>query len=90
MEIKFKGCKHLNFSDNYNQCEKRSCMGLYVYWERGEIWLDGGSNPRDVQFCKQRGRLNMKSACLMGSGECSDYEDCEHIVEVENVDGSDE
>ena len=83
-EIKFKGCKHLDFSDNYTNCKKRASVAdLYAYWERGEVWTDGGTNPRDVQFCKKRGRLNFKSACVHGCAECSDYEECEHKVIVE-------
>ena len=58
-EIKFNGCKHLDFSDSYNHCKKRPAMAdLYAYWERGEVWTDNGSNPRDVQFCKRRGRVS--------------------------------
>ena len=74
-EVTFRCCKYLDHDEShYNQCKLKAIPhNLGVYFERGEVWTEGG-NPRDVQFCKKRGRLNMKTACLDYLGECSDYE----------------
>lgn len=82
-KVTFNCCKHLNHTKGqYKQCSLKDFRGLYVYWERGEVWTDGG-NRRDVQFCSKRGRLNYKSACIEGCGECSDYDNEERTVEIE-------
>ena len=54
--------------------------------ESGDIWTDKGRNPRDVQFCSKRGRLNYKSACIEGCAECSDYENEERTVKTKCFD----
>ena len=84
MNISFDCCKYLDHTkSHYTQCTLKNCHSLYVYWERGEVWTDGGRNPRDVQFCSKRGRLNYKSACIEGCNECSDYENEKRTVEIE-------
>lgn len=85
MEIKFRCCKYLNHNKgNYRHCKLVNFHNTFVYWERGEVWTDGGRNPRDVQFCSKRGRLNFKTTCIAdGGGECSLYDEEERIVEVE-------
>jgi len=84
MDITFKCCKHLDHTKGrYGDCKLKDCHGIFVYWERGETWTEGGRNPRDVQFCSRRGRLNFKSACIASrGGECSDYDEEERTVEV--------
>ena len=82
--VRFKCCKHLDHDvNNYTGCILKSCRGHFVYWERGPIWADYADAPIDVQFCKKRGRLNFKSACISGGGgECSHYSEEERIVTV--------
>lgn len=83
-KITFNCCKYLNHTkDHYTQCTLKNCNNLYVYWERGKVWTDGGRNPRDVQFCNKRGRLNYKSACIEGCSECSDYENEERTIKID-------
>lgn len=75
--MKFRGCKHLSFEDNYSQCEK-VIMEDHVCWERT---FAEGDMPKFVQFCKLRGRLNSHSDCIGHCNRrCSDYEDVEHEV----------
>ncbi len=81
--VTFNCCKHLDHTEgNYVNCVLKNCMDWYVYWERGEAWTEGGRNPRDVQFCSKRGRLNYKSACIEGCAECLDYEDEQRTIEI--------
>lgn len=84
--ITFSCCKFLNHTkDSYIDCQLKGLKNICAYWERGEMWTDGGRNPRDVQFCSQRGRLNFKTACIAGGGgECSDYREEERTVEVDD------
>jgi hypothetical protein len=85
-KVTFCCCKHLDHAkEHYPSCKLKIFHKLFAYWERDEIWLDGGSNPRDVQFCNRRGRLNYKSACMYGCAECSDYENEERTVEIDDV-----
>lgn len=83
--ITFKCCKHLIHTKGiFTQCTLKSCVGMYPYWERGKMYTEGG-NPRDVQFCNLRGRLNFKSACMGDDGgECSDYAWEERTVVTED------
>jgi hypothetical protein len=83
--LTFRCCKFLNHTKGqYTECTLKDYKGVFAYWERGEIWTDGGRNPRDVQFCSRRGRLNFKTACIEGGGgECSDYDEEERTVETE-------
>ena len=71
-EVSFNCFKYLDYTKGrYVQCTLKNCNNLYVYWERGEVWTDGGkNNRRDVQFCSKKGRLNYKSACIEGCNEC--------------------
>lgn len=83
-KIKFKACKHLDFSDNYS-AEKAliDIKGeIKVCWDRPVI---DESYPALVQFCKKRGRLNNPECCLSEDNKmCSDYEEIEHKVSNPN------
>jgi len=82
--ITFNCCKFLNHTKGqYTDCTLKEYKGAFAYWERSETWTDGGKNPRDVQFCTKRGRLNNKTACIEGGGCCSDYINEERTLEVE-------
>lgn len=55
-------CRHLDYEEGkYTSCKIKDCSPHFPevkYWERGEVWTEGG-NPRDVQFCGLgRGRIN--------------------------------
>jgi hypothetical protein len=83
-EVTFRCCKYLDHDEShYNQCKLKALpYNLGVYFERGEIWTEGG-NPKNVQFCSKRGRLTDKVACLEGAGgECSCYDEEERTVYV--------
>lgn len=83
-EVTFRCCKYLDHDEShYNQCKLKALPhNLGVYFERGEVWTEGG-NPRDVQFCSRRGRLNSKFACMADAGgECGDYDEVERTVGV--------
>ena len=82
-EITFRCCKYLDHNEeHYNGCKLKAIHNCGVYFERGEIWTEGGK-PRDVQFCSKRGRLNDKVACLEGAGgECHLYDEEERTVLV--------
>lgn len=83
-KITFRCCKYLDHTaGRYIECKLKSLHNMAVYWERGEIWTDGGK-PKNVQFCSKRGRLNDKVACLEGcGGECSEYDEEERTVEID-------
>ncbi len=68
------GCKHLDYTEGkYTDCELITIQpGGWKYWKRGKIWTEGG-NPQNVQFCKQRGRINEIFACI-NEGEMGCYE----------------
>ena len=58
------GCKHLDYEEGkYSDCAIKETPEGYKYWERGETWTSGG-NPKNVQFCKLRGRINGIFACI--------------------------
>ena len=81
--VKFTGCKHLDFSDNYTVKKNliRVKDGTKVCWNRPVM---GSYYPSLVQFCKLRGRLNNPESCLCDEHkQCSDYEETEH--EVTNI-----
>ena len=66
-------CKHLDYEGEYHACTIRTCAPHYPnvrYWERGEVWTEGGTNPSKVQFCKLRGRINGVSGCYNGEMYC--------------------
>jgi len=83
--IKFNGCKHLDFSDNY--VAKKQLIALHqtkVFWMRENI---DPELPTMVQFCKLRGRLNHPEACLSrGKAMCDDYYEDELVVEINEED----
>ena len=60
-------CKHLDYTEGkFDGCTIRTCAPPYQdvrYWERGEVWLSGGENHTNVQFCKLRGRINGVEGC---------------------------
>lgn len=67
------GCKHLDYETNYENCKIVTIKPEgWKYWERGKKWTEG-SNPKDVQFCKKRGRINSIFQCI-NPGEMSCYE----------------
>lgn len=59
-------CKYLDYTEGkYTNCEIVEIGGfscLVRHWKRGKVWTEGG-NPENVQFCKQRGRINEIFAC---------------------------
>lgn len=82
MNIKFKGCKHLDFSDNYAAKKELINIGdeTKVCWDRP---VPDDSYPALVQFCKKCGRLNHPEACLREQDKhCSSYEEYEHEVTI--------
>lgn len=73
-------CKHLDYESEYTDCQIKTCEPHYPevkYWERGERWVKNlpgeKDNPRNVQFCKLRGRINSIFDCYQ-PGEMSCYE----------------
>ena len=83
MKVKFTGCKHLDFDVEYTAKKKLIYLGeTKVFWLRKSY---DPSLPTMVQFCKLRGRLNSPGACLNErNARCSEYEDFEHEVEIED------
>lgn len=78
-KIKFNGCAHLDFSDNYS-AKKQILSGGSVFWLRDV----SPELPSMVQFCSLRGRLNSPESCLCErSKQCSEFLSTEHVVEVE-------
>ena len=74
--MKFKGCKHLDFSQDNYMCELVG-ISKHVGWER----RDPEGKLQLCQFCKLRGRLNDPEACIGdGNAMCNDYEEIEHII----------
>ncbi len=69
-----KACKHLDYDGNYINCTLKDGLLPHPnikYWERGDAWVkneDGSENPRNVQFCKLRGRVNEPFACHVAEG----------------------
>jgi hypothetical protein len=57
-----KGCKHLDYSENYIDCKIVEMDG-YKWWERQNPPYEGA--PVKVQFCgKGRGRINGIFQCI--------------------------
>lgn len=78
MGLKFKGCEHLAYENNYSQCEKVQIED-HACWER--LFAEG-EMPRFVQFCKKRGRLNSHNSCIgYCNRACGDYKETEHDVD---------
>jgi len=75
-----KPCKHLDHESEFIACELRdisqkfpNCEGGVKYWERVAPHIEAEGLPRNVQFCKLRGRINGIFACY-NEGEMSCYE----------------
>ena len=73
-------CRHLDYDEaKYDRCKIETCAPHFPdvrYWARGEEWTDGGF-PRNVQFCKLRGRINGIFECYNGELGCYEPEDVE-------------
>jgi len=71
------GCKYLDYEDHYSGCELITIESHgWKYWQRGKVWTEGPGNegnPKNVQFCKKRGRINEIFACI-NSDEMGCYE----------------
>lgn len=71
-----KACKHLDYNEKmYSQCEIRDCRPGYPdvrYWFRHVVPYKEA--PRNVQFCKLRGRINSVFDCYMKPGPANCYE----------------
>lgn len=73
-------CKHLDYDKAYTDCTIRTCAPHFPevrYWVRGPIWTEGlgnKGNPRNVQFCNQRGRINNIFDCYEPPGPMHCYD----------------
>ncbi len=71
------GCKHLDYEDHYSGCELITIEPEgWKYWKRGAAWTEGPGNegnPKNVQFCKGRGRIKGIFQCI-NPGEMFCYE----------------
>ncbi|MCP4201880.1 MAG: hypothetical protein GY769_08100 [bacterium] len=72
-----KPCKHLDYDGDYTDCTIQEAPSGILgesgvrYWERGPTWTEGPGNeenPRNVQFCKLRGRINSIFDCYQPPG----------------------
>ena len=55
--MKHIGCKHLDYETEYIDCEIRTIEPEgWKYWYRKVVVSE--DCPRNVQFCKKRGRIN--------------------------------
>jgi len=83
--ISFTGCIHLDFSDNYKAKKNLINLGeTKVCWDRPHIYE---AEPRLVQFCKFRGRLNSPEACHnFETKMCYKYEEFKHHVSLDTID----
>jgi len=75
--MKAKGCKHLLYDENNlgNNCTIARLGNENAVWERA------GCDPKLVQFCKLRGRLNDMDACTSAKlARCGEFEDYEHTI----------
>ena len=74
-----KACKHLDYAGDYIGCKIVEVSGFSCrvrYWERDPVWTEGPGNegnPKKVQFCKGRGRINGIFQCY-NPGEMHCYE----------------
>lgn len=73
----FAGCKHLDFSPNYDAKRQLTTKGLFWMRER---------EPQMVQFCKKRGRIYGCESCLsLATAQCGMYEEIQHSIDVPNA-----
>jgi len=57
------GCKHLDYTSSYADCEIVKIEGMGQYWKRNNLPFEGA--PSKVQFCGQgRGRINGIFQCI--------------------------
>jgi len=81
MIVEFTACEHLDFEPNYGGCKRQMIAGGKLFWMRPDYGID---NPRMVQFCKKRGRLNSPELCTKeANAQCSDYKEFNHVIEIE-------
>jgi len=77
--VTFSGCKHLNYEDHFT-ARKQLLSGDRVFWMRDVLYED---DPRMVQFCKKRGRINDPERCFTADKTCcSDFSPVQHRVVV--------
>lgn len=78
------GCKHLDYETKYTDCKIITIEPEgWKYWERGKTWTDGPGNegnPKNVQFCKNRGRINGIFQCI-NPGEMGCFEPQKKVKE---------
>ena len=73
------GCKHLDYEPPFLDCELCTIKPEgWKYWKRLNPPYEGA--PVQVQFCKQRGRVNGIFDCI-NPGEKSCYEAQEDLKE---------
>ena len=65
-----KPCKHLDYETNFHQCRLVERCDVRHWYRFGPLY-EGA--PRNVQFCKKRGRINEILACYI-PGEKHCYE----------------
>jgi len=81
MAVEFTACEHLDFEPKYAGCKRQMLGNGKLFWMRPDYGTD---NPRMVQFCKKRGRLNNPESCTKeGNAQCSDYKEFNHVIEIE-------
>ena len=72
------GCKHLDYETEYTDCKIVTIEPEgWKYWERGPTWAASPGNegdPKNVQFCKLRGRINEIFGCI-NPGEMGCFEE---------------
>ena len=74
-KMKLVPCKHLDYEPHYD-AELRTAEPDFPqvkYWHRKNVLYEDA--PRDVQYCKKRGRINGIFQCY--TGELSCYEPVE-------------
>ncbi len=79
--MELKPCKNLDYTEGKYGPDivLKTCAPDFPqvrYWERGKTWVDNGDgtfNPKNVQFCKGRGRINNIFDCYE-HGNCPAYE----------------
>lgn len=81
--IKFHGCKHLDYDDNYIAKKQFISSGGI----KKVVWFRDADENALCQFCKLRGRINNPRGCLDEEmKQCSNYEDAKHFVSMSSID----